>query len=98
MRTLDEILGLLSGCKGELRRRFGVRRIGIFGSRARGDERSPSDVDIMVEFERAIGWEIVDLHDYLEGLLGVKVDLVTAGALKRKPLLWESIKKDLIYA
>jgi len=40
----------------------------------------------------------VDLHDYLEELLGVKVDLVTAGALKRKPLLCESIKKDLIYA
>jgi predicted nucleotidyltransferase len=44
-----------------------------------------------------MGWEIVDLHEYLENLLGVKVDLVTAGAARRKPLLWKSICEDIIY-
>jgi predicted nucleotidyltransferase len=44
-----------------------------------------------------VGWEIVDLHRYLEDVLGVRVDLVTRGAVVRKPLLWESIQEDLTY-
>jgi len=54
-------------------------------------------VDILVEFDRPIGWEIVDLHDYLEDFLGIRVDLVTPGALKRKPSLWQSVKEELNY-
>lgn len=38
----------------------------------------------------------MDLHEYLEKILGIKVDLVTKGAVMRKPLLWDSIKEDLI--
>jgi len=76
---------------------YKVRRIGIFGSCVRGDDTPLSDVDILVELEGPVGWEIVDLHRYLEDSLGVKVDLVTQGAVTRKPLLWESIQKDLTY-
>jgi predicted nucleotidyltransferase len=54
-------------------------------------------VDILVELDRPVGWEIVDLHEYLEELLGVAVDLVTLGAVVRKPLLWDSIREDLTY-
>ncbi len=53
-------------------------------------------MDILVEPERPIGWEIVEIHDFLEELLGIKVDLVTAGALRRKPMLWESVQEDLV--
>ena len=80
----------MSACPG------GVKRIAIFGSYARREETPLSDVDILVEPERPIGWEIVDLHDFLEELLGIKVDLVTAGALRRKPMLWESVQEDLV--
>jgi predicted nucleotidyltransferase len=54
-------------------------------------------VDILVEMDGSVGWEIVDLHRFLEDVLGIRVDLVTQGALERKPLLWESIQEDLTY-
>jgi len=44
-------------------------------------------VDISVDFERPIGWEIVDLKEYLEKVLGVKVDLIPKCGVVRKPLL-----------
>ncbi len=78
--------------------RFGVRRIFIFGSYAREEQTSQSDVDIAVELERPLGWEIVDLHDYLEEILNTRVDLTTIEALKRKPYLWAFIEKDFVYA
>lgn len=83
--------------KEELRTRFGVQRIAIFGSYAREEQTPLSDVDRLVELERPIGWEIVDLHAYLEDVLGIEVDLATIGALRRKPLLWRAVQEDLVY-
>ncbi len=80
-----------------LQNSYNVKRIGIFGSRSRNDGTPQSDLDILVELNRPVGWEIVDLHRYLEVLLRIKVDLVTKGAVARKPLLWQSIQEDLIY-
>jgi predicted nucleotidyltransferase len=97
MKTLVELENALASRWQTLYDAYSVRRIGIFGSRARGDETLVSDVDILVELEGPVGWEIVDLHHYLEDVLGVKVDLITRGAVRRKPLLWESIQEDLVY-
>jgi predicted nucleotidyltransferase len=97
MLRMEDICRILACHRDELRRRFGVCQIGVFGSYARGDVSPNSDLDILVELERPVGWEIVDLHESLESLLGVKVDLVTAGAARRKPLLWKSICEDIIY-
>jgi len=97
MKTIQEVRSLLARHKKELRTRFGVRRIGIFGSYARSENTPVSDVDILVELEQPLGWEIVDLHRYLEDLLEVEVDLVTPKALQRKPLLWQSVREDLVY-
>ncbi len=97
MKTLDEIKAILLEHKQELRERFLVRQLGIFGSRARREDTPTSDVDILVELEQPVGWEIVDLHRYLEELLDMKVDLVTQGAVVRRPRLWQSIQEDLIY-
>ena len=77
--------------------RFGVKRLGIFGSVARGDSTEASDVDVLVEFEKPLGWEVVDLREYLQELLGTKVDLVTRPAVSKKALLWKSIQEDLIH-
>ena len=97
MKTLAEIQTVLQSRWQTLYEAYRVRRIGVFGSRARGDDTPLSDVDILVELEGPVGWEIVDLHRYLEDVLGVRVDLVTRGAVVRKPLLWESIREDLTY-
>lgn len=77
VKTLEQIRATLREHKQELHERFHVRQIGVFGSYARRDETPVSDVDILVEFDRPIGWEIVDLHRYPEDLIGVKVDLAT---------------------
>ncbi len=93
---LNEIRKILAEHKQELHDKFHVKSIAVFGSYARGDQSPGSDVDILVEFDEPVGWEIVDLHEYLEGILGMKVDLVTKGAVSRKPLLWDSIREELI--
>lgn len=97
MKTLSEIQQRLAERKEELRRRFHVKSLALFGSRARKEHTAESDLDILVELEQPCGWEIVELRDYLEELVGAKVDLVTQGALKRNPRLWASIQKELVY-
>jgi len=79
-----------------LREKFGVKRIGVFGSWARGEATPDSDVDILVEFSRPIGWEFIDLKELLARLLGRDVDLVTPAALK--PQLRDTILAEVSYA
>lgn len=68
-----------------------------FGSYARDEQTPISDVDILVELEKPIGFKFFELWDELEKLLDVKIDLLTIKAVKQKPLLWNSIKEDLVY-
>ena len=71
-------------------------KVGIFGSYARGDNKKGSDIDILVEFKEAPSLlTLIKLENDLSEILGVKVDLVTTGALKNKRIK-KSIKKDLI--
>lgn len=97
MKTLEEIKKILREHKEELERKFGVKEIGIFGSYVRNEQTEVSDVDILVDFDKPIGWEIVDLKEYLEKILGVEVDLVPKGGVVRKPLLWKYIKEEIVY-
>jgi len=97
MRSLEEIKEILQRHKEEIREKYKVEIIGIFGSYARGEEEETSDVDILVEFIEPIGLKFFELWDYLEDILGIEVDLLTLNALQQKSLLWESVKKDLIY-
>lgn len=82
----DEALRVLSEHREELRR-FGVRRLAVFGSVARDEAGPRSDVDVLVEFdpEAHVGlFEFVRLKDYLEEVLGREVDLGTFRSLKRR--------------
>jgi len=97
MKTLEEIKQMLNSHKEVLREKYGVKRIAIFGSYARGEQREISDIDVVVEFEKPIGLKFFELADHLEQILGVRVDLLTPNALKQKPLLWKSVKEDLVY-
>jgi hypothetical protein len=94
MRTTQEILKLLERAKPELARRFGVRRLAIFGSYARGEQREESDVDILVEVDPSIGLGFVDLAESIESLLGLRSEVVSRRAIK--PRNWEVIEKELI--
>jgi predicted nucleotidyltransferase len=83
VKDLEEIKRLLREKKRELRERFRVKSIGIFGSYVRGEASKHSDIDILVEFEVSPGFfEFLELEEYLSKLLGIKVDLVTKKALK----------------
>ena len=69
MRTREQILELLHRAKPELESRYRVRKIALFGSFARGDQRSGSDIDILVEVDPAIGLGFVELAERIEEVL-----------------------------
>ncbi len=72
-----------------------MKTIGVFGSYVRGEQKETSDVDVLVEFEEPVGlFEFMDLEEYLTGLLGVKVDLVSKKALK--PHIGKHILEEVI--
>ena len=77
---------------------FGVARIGVFGSFARGEAREASDLDILVEFAPdALGFDsYMNLKFFLEEIFGRSVDLVLASGLK--PALRERILSEVVYA
>ena len=81
----------------QLRRDYSVRRLGIFGSVARGNQTVSSDVDILVDFTHPLGlFRFVELENHLSQLLGKPVDLVTKNALK--PIVKDQILQETIYA
>ena len=92
------VLALLRQHEPILRERFGVKRIGVFGSFARGEEHKGSDVDVLVVFRD--GEETfdhyMDCKFYLEDLFNRKVDLVIEDTLKMR--LREPILNEVIYA
>ena len=96
MKTIKEIKNLLSKHRKELEAKYKVKNIGVFGSFARGEQRTKSDIDILVEFKATVDFfEFLDLEEHLERLLGIKVDLVTKRALK--PLIKDKILNEVVY-
>ena len=80
----------------ELKSRYNVEKIGIFGSFGRGDDQSSSDVDILVSFSRPVDlFTFIELKEYLETLLGRGVDLATENALK--PLMKDRVLREVSY-
>lgn len=94
MKTTQEIIRLLREAKPELERRYGIARLCLFGSYARGEQHQESDVDILVEVDPSIGLRFVDLAHTLEEILGTRVEVVSRRAIK--PRNWEVIEKELI--
>ncbi len=83
----------------DLRARYGIRRIGIFGSFVRGEAGEESDLDLLVEFEPEadVGLlRFVEAENHLSDLLGVKVDLVERAALR--PRIGKHILEEVVYA
>jgi len=96
MKKLEEIKNILAEHRGELRQKYKVKKIGVFGSFVRGEQRKRSDIDLLVEFEETPSlFEFMDLEEYLSKILGLKVDLVTKDALK--PRIGEQILREVVY-
>ena len=93
-----DVLKLLRQHESDIRKRFGVATIGIFGSFIRGEERPDSDVDVLVTFRRGAETfdNYMDCKYYLEELFGRKVDLVMKGAIKKR--LKPYILGEVVYA
>lgn len=95
-KSLEEIKRILRENKEDLKKKFKMKEIGIFGSFVHNLQKEESDVDILVEFEEIPSLlKFIHIENYLSKLLGVKVDLVTKKALK--PYIGEIILKEVIF-
>lgn len=95
MKTLEEIRNTINLQKEDLKQKYYIKEIGIFGSYVRGEQDDESDLDVLVEFEKPIGlFKFLELEEYLQETLGVKVDLVSRKALK--PNIGKYILEDVI--
>ena len=98
MKTKDQILLFLTKNKGLLRERFHVVKIGLFGSYARGDQNSKSDIDLVVEFEENTQdlFELkIRLKEFIKNSLGTEVDICREKYIK--PRIRKSILKETVY-
>ncbi|HCC60370.1 MAG: hypothetical protein A2402_01730 [Candidatus Staskawiczbacteria bacterium RIFOXYC1_FULL_37_43] len=95
--NVNEIKNKIKSEEPFLRENFRVKKIGIFGSYSRGEQRKSSDIDVLVEYYEAPSmFEYLDLEEFLSKILnGIKVDLVMKNSLKR--YIGERILSEVIY-
>lgn len=95
MQTLNEIKSVLSNEIPFLKNHFHVSSIGLFGSYVRGEQKTESDLDVLVDFNQPVTlFDIVDLEDYLTQKVKVKVDLVMKQALRKRT--GQNILKEVV--
>ncbi len=90
MITKTEILSKLTELKPVLYKDYSVKKIGLFGSYSNNSHTEESDIDILIELEKPIGWRFFTLEIFLENVFNRKIDLVTKDALK------EQIKEQIL--
>jgi predicted nucleotidyltransferase len=95
MSDLASIKRTLSALKPELLDKYHVSSLGLFGSVVRDDFTADSDVDIIVDFNKPIGIEFVDLADFLEEKIHKPVDLVSKKGIKER--YFQAIANEIIY-
>jgi len=96
---LNVVVESLRRAMPELASRYGVKRLALFGSFVRGEQRGESDIDMVVELESPLGLGFVDLAERLERVVGRRVDLLTPAGLRsiRIPSVRKRIKESLVY-
>jgi hypothetical protein len=95
MMGQKEITEILKKHQDFLRERYRVRHIGLFGSFVRDEQNQDSDIDLLVDYDPVIGWDVFELHEFLEEKLGRKVDLVPTRSIR--PQLKEAILREVVY-
>jgi len=91
----ETIIKNLEELKPRLYDKYSINRIGLFGSFAIGKNTEKSDIDIIIDYEKPIGWEFFDIQDLLYQHLNRKIDLVSFKALKKQ--LKEKILNQTIF-
>ena len=95
MKNLEKIQKILEAHKSEIEDKYKVHEIGVFGSYARGKTTKKSDLDVLVTFKAPIGmFKFLELEEYLQKLLKIKIDLVSKKALK--PRIGEHILQEVV--
>jgi uncharacterized protein len=85
MRSVDDIISQLRALEPDLRRRYPIRALGVFGSYVRGEQREDSDLDVLVELGEGMTLPAyVGLQMELSDALGVRVDLADKAALRQR--------------
>jgi len=99
MLTRENLVQALKNERPYLSSEYGVSKIGFFGSYAKGQADETSDIDILVEFDRPIGFRFLDLVDYLETVLGRKVDVLTPTGIQNIRIghIAKSITENMVY-
>lgn len=95
MKSKDQITRKLRSAKPTLVSKYSLKSIGLFGSIVREDYSDDSDIDILVEFDKPVGIEFIELADELESMLNLKVDLVSRNGIK--PKYFDFIKDEIVY-
>ena len=93
---MDEVILKLKKYKPILYSKYGVKKIGVFGSVARGDAKEESDIDIVVEINILNPFILLDLKDELKKILNRDIDLVRMRK-HLNPALKQRIRKEVIY-
>ena len=99
MMSTEQIIKILQEHRAYLAEKYGVERLGLFGSYARDSAGEESDVDIVVEFSRPIGLQFVELAEFLECVLGKRVDILTPAGIRgiRNEQIAQSIRESAVY-
>jgi predicted nucleotidyltransferase len=99
MLTREKIAEILRENYSYLASEYGVKRIGLFGSYAKDTPVETSDIDVVVEFDRPIGFRFVEFAEYLERLLGKRVDVLTPASIRgiRIDRIAKSIEESTVY-
>jgi predicted nucleotidyltransferase len=95
MNSEKDILEKLKELKPDLQADYFVSKIGLFGSFSKNTFTDDSDIDILIEFDKPIGWRFFTLEIFLEKTFGRKIDLVTKDALKEQ--IKDQILKQVKY-
>jgi len=95
VRDLGEIAARIRAVADDLRDRFDITRIGVFGSFAQGQQTQHSDVDLLVEMSHTRGLRFVAAARFVEQLLERKVDFVRPEILR--PDLSERVLEEVVY-
>jgi len=96
MKNYQKIKEILTKNRGKLKSKYKVKKMGLFGSYVRGEQREDSDFDILVEFEEPVSLlKLINFENFLRDITGVKVDAIPEKDIR--PELRENILNEVSY-
>ena len=99
MLTKSDVIQIINKNLPYLSKEFSITKIGLFGSYATENQNEKSDIDIVAKFNQPLGLKFIEFTEYLEELLGQKVDVLTEDGIKgiRNKEIAKSIKNSILF-